>query len=180
MARKLSFDRTLFIAGIGLALFGLVMIYSASAPLAMERHQTSYHFLMRQVLAFAIGLCGMAVAMNLDYRSLLQRPVVMLAVGGSALLLAAVLFVDRTHAVHRWFKVGRIQVQTSEIAKIAVVMCLAAQMAKHESRVDDLIRSLLPIGVVVLPLAGLVYLEPDLGTATLYVMLAGALLFLGG
>jgi cell division protein FtsW len=180
MARKLSFDRPLFIVGIGLALFGLVMIYSASAPLAMERHQTSYHFLMRQALAFAIGLCGMAVAMNLDYRTLLKRPVVMLAVGGSALLLGAVLFVDRTHAVHRWFKVGPIQVQPSEIAKIAVVMFLAAQMAKHEHRVDDLIKSLLPIGVVVLPLAGLVYLEPDLGTATLYVMLAGALLFLGG
>ena len=180
MARKLSFDRPLFIVGIGLALFGLVMIFSASAPLAMERHQTPYHFLMRQMMAFAIGLGGMAVAMNLDYRSLLKRPAVALAVGGSALLLVAVLFVDRTHQVHRWFKVGPIQVQPSEIAKIAVVLFLASQMAKHENKVNDFTRSLLPIAVVILPLAFLVFREPDLGTATLYVLLTGAVLFLAG
>ena len=180
MARKLSFDRPLFIVGIGLALFGLVMIFSASAPLAMERHQTPYHFLMRQTLAFAIGLAGMAAAMNMDYRSLLKRPVVALAVGGAAALLAGVLLVDRTHQVHRWFKVGPIQVQPSEIAKIAVVLFLAAQMSKHENRVDDVVRSILPTAVVVLPLAALVYLEPDLGTAAIYVMLAVMLLFLAG
>jgi cell division protein FtsW len=180
MARKLAFDRPLFIAGMGLALFGLVMIFSASAPLAMERHQTPYHFLMRQMLAFAIGLGGMAVAMNLDYRSLLRREVVAVAVGGSLLLLAGVLVVDRTHQVHRWFKVGPIQVQPSEIAKLAVVLFLAAQMAKHENKVNDFGRSLLPTAVVIGPLACLVYLEPDLGTAALYVILTGILLFLAG
>jgi cell division protein FtsW len=180
MARKLAFDRPLFVAGLGLALFGLVMIFSASAPLAMERHQTPYHFLMRQMLAFFIGLVGMAVAMHLDYRSLLRREVVACAVGGSLLLLAGVLVVDRTHMVHRWFKVGPIQVQPSEIAKLAVVLFLAAQMAKHENKVNDFTRSLLPTAVVILPLACLVFLEPDLGTATLYVLLTGILLFLAG
>jgi cell division protein FtsW len=180
MARKLAFDRPLFVTGMGLALFGLVMIFSASAPLAMERHQSASHFLMRQLLAFAIGLAGMAVAMNLDYRQLLRRPVVALAIGGSMLLLAGVLVVDRTHQVHRWFKVGPIQVQPSEIAKLALVLFLAAQMAKHENKVNEFTRSLLPTAVVVLPLAALVYLEPDLGTAFLYVSLTGILLFLAG
>jgi cell division protein FtsW len=180
VARKLTFDRPLFVVGIGLALFGLVMIFSASAPLAMERHQTPYHFLMRQMLAFAIGIAGMAMAMNVDYRSLLKRPVVGLAIGGAALLLAGVLVVDRTHQVHRSFKVGPIQVQPSELAKLAIVLFLAAQMAKHENKVNDIARSILPTAVVVLPLAGLVYLEPDLGTAALYVILTGILLFLAG
>jgi cell division protein FtsW len=180
MARKLAFDRTLFIAGMGLALFGLVMIFSASAPLAMERHLSAYHFLMRQMLAFAIGLAGMAVAMNIDYRMLLRREFVAAAVGGSMLLLCGVLVVDRTHAVHRWFKVGPIQVQPSEIAKLAVVLFLAAQMAKHENKVNDFARSLLPTAIVILPLAALVVLEPDLGTAVLYFTLTGMLLFLAG
>jgi len=180
MARKLAFDRTLFIVGMGLALFGLVMIFSASAPLAMERHQSAYHFLMRQMLAFAIGLGGMAVAMHIDYRTLLRREYVAMAVGGSLLLLAGVLVVDRTHQVHRWFKVGPIQVQPSEIAKLAVVLFLAAHMAKHENRVNDFFKSLLPAAVVIGPLAALVVLEPDLGTAVLYASLTGALLFLAG
>lgn len=180
MARKLAFDKTLFATGIGLTLFGLVMIFSASAPLSMENYRSPYHFLVRQVAACVIGLVGMAVAMSVDYRTLLSRPVVVSALVISTTLLAGVLLADRTHAVHRWIKLGPIQIQPSEIAKIALVLYLAYQLARREDRVNDPMQSLLPIGVVVGPLALLVFLEPDLGTATLYVLLTGLLLFLGG
>jgi len=180
MARKLAFDKTLFATGSGLTLFGLVMIFSASAPLAMQNYHNPYHFLTRQLLAWGIGLGGMAIAMNLDYRRLLQRPVVITALLFSTLLLAGVLVADRTHQVHRWIRVGPIQVQPSEIAKIALVLYLAYQVARREDRINDPLHTLLPIGVVVGQLALLVYLEPDLGTAALYVLLAGLLLFLSG
>src|SRR5262245_27074781 len=136
MARKLAFDKPLFVVGVGLAVFGLVMIFSASAPVALQRFHTPYHFLLRQSLACLIGLAGMALAMSLDYRALLQRPVVALSLGTSALLLAAVLLVDRTHQVHRWFKVGGLQVQPSEIAKLALVLYLASLLARREDRVN--------------------------------------------
>jgi cell division protein FtsW len=156
------------------------MIFSASGPLAMENYKNSYHFLIRQAAAFVLGLAGMGVAMNLDYRELLKRPVVMAALGASTLLLAGVLVADRAHMVHRWIRLGPIQVQPSEIAKIALVLYLAYQMARREDEVNDVLRTILPIGVVVGQLAVLVYLEPDLGTATLYAMLAGVVLFLAG
>ena len=180
MARKLAFDKTLFATGIGLTLFGLVMIFSASAPLAMARYHHPYHFLMRQLLACAIGLGGMAVAMHLDHRKLLGRPVMFTALALSTLLLAVVLVADRTHQVHRWIKLGPIQVQPSEIAKIALILYLASMLSRREDRINDWRHTLLPIGVVVGQLALLVYLEPDLGTAALYAMLTGLLLFLGG
>jgi cell division protein FtsW len=180
MARKLAFDKTLFATGIGLTLFGLVMIFSASAPLAMENYGHPYHFLMRQILACAIGLGGMAITMHVDYRNLLGRPVMFTALALSSLLLAVVLVADRTHQVHRWIKVGPIQVQPSEIAKIALILYLASLLARREDRINDLAHTLLPIGVVVGQMALLVYLEPDLGTAALYVLLAGLLLFLAG
>ena len=180
MARKLAFDKTLFATGIGMTLFGLVMIFSASAPLAMENYRTPYHFLLRQLLAFGLGLAGLLVAMNLDYRHLLRRPVVIAALVTASLLLAGVLVADQTHQVHRWYKLGPIQIQPSEIAKIALVLYLAYQVARREDRVNDPWHTLLPIGIVVGQLAFLVYLEPDLGTATLYVALAGLLLFLAG
>jgi cell division protein FtsW len=180
MARKLAFDKTLFVAGIGVTLFGLVMIFSASAPLSMQNYHNSYHFLLRQLLAGAIGLIGMGIAMNVDYRKLLTRPVVGVALAAATVLLAGVLFADRAHQVHRWIRIGPLQLQPSEIAKIALVLYLAYQVARNEDRVNDPLHTLLPIGVVVGQLALLVYLEPDLGTATLYVLLSGLLLFLAG
>src|SRR5258705_2871836 len=95
MARKLAFDRPLFVTGIGLALFGLVMIFSASGPLSMENYGGPYHFLVRQAAAFVIGLLGMGVAMNVDYRSLLKRPVVITAVAVRNPPLAPVLVAHR-------------------------------------------------------------------------------------
>jgi len=180
MARKLAFDKILFFTCVGLAIAGLVMIFSASAPLAMKKFNTPYYFLIRQSAACAIGLCGMAVAMHIDYRRLLTRPVVATALAGSLLLLAGVLVADRAHMVHRWIKVGPIQVQPSEIAKIALVLFLAYQVARREDKVNDLLKTVLPIGVVVGNLALLVYLEPDLGTAALYVILTFIVLFLAG
>ncbi|HEX9426648.1 MAG TPA: putative lipid II flippase FtsW [Candidatus Polarisedimenticolia bacterium] len=180
MARKLAFDKMLFAIGIGLALFGLVMIYSASAVVAMERFGSPHYFLMRQAIAMAIGLGGMFAAMHVDYRRLLTRPMVYLALLVSTGLLILVLAADQSHQVHRWLKVGMFQVQPSEIAKLALVLYLAYQLADKESKINDLLGTVLPCAVVVGQLAFLVYLEPDMGTAALYLMLLILLLFLAG
>jgi cell division protein FtsW len=180
MGRKLAFDRTLFGVGIGLALFGLVMIYSSSAAIAMERYGSPHYFLVRQSLALLLGLGGLGLAMHFDYRRLLKRPAVYLAIGVSILLLGLVLFTDQPNQVHRWFHLGPIQVQPSEIAKLALVLYLASQLARKEGRVNDLTGTVLPCSIVVGQLALLVYMEPDMGTAVLYVTLAIMLLFLAG
>jgi cell division protein FtsW len=180
VARKIAVDKTLFGVGTGLTLFGLVMIYSASAVIALERYGSAHYFLARQALAAALGVAAMSVAMRVDYRILLRKPVVYLVLLVSTVLLLAVLIADRTHQVHRWIKVGPVQIQPSEIAKLALVLYLAYQIARRENKVNDVLGTLVPCAVVVAQMALLVYLEPDLGTATLYVLLALALLFLAG
>src|SRR5712692_10180503 len=109
MARKLAFDKTLFGAGVGLALFGLVMIYSASAVIALERFGSAHYFLLRQALALGVGLVAMFIAMHVDYRRLLKRPIVYLALLASTVLLIVVLAADQSHQVHRWLKLGPFQ-----------------------------------------------------------------------
>lgn len=180
MARKLAFDKMLFAVGIGLALFGLVMIYSASAVVAMERFGSPHYFLVRQAIAMIIGLGGMFAAMQIDYRRLLARPLVYLALLVSTGLLILVLAADQSHQVHRWLKLGMFQLQPSEVAKLALVLYLAYQLASKESKVNDLVGTVIPCAVVVGQLAFLVYLEPDMGTASLYVVLLILLLFLAG
>jgi cell division protein FtsW len=180
MARKLAYDRTLFAVGVGLTLFGLVMIYSASAVIAMEKHGAPHHFLLRQALAAALGLGGMLAVMRLDYRRLLRRPAVYLGIVASTGLLILALAADDTHQVHRWIRLGPLNVQPSEIAKLALVVFLAHQLARKEDRVNDLAATVLPCAVVVGQLAFLVYLQPDLGTAAIYVAILLVLLFLAG
>lgn len=180
MARKLAFDKTLFGAGVGLTLFGLVMIYSASAVVAMERFGSPHHFLIKQACAAALGLCGMAVAMHLDYRRLLKRPAVYLGLLVSTVLLLVALASDRSNQVHRWIAFGPIQVQPSEIAKLPIALFLAYLMARKESTIDNLAGTIVPCAVVIGQLAFLVYLQPDLGTAAIYVLLSIVVLFLAG
>src|SRR5437879_3033822 len=105
-----------------------VMRIVVSAVLAFQRFASAPHFLVRQTAAAAIGITGMFVAMHVDYRRLLKKPVVYLALLTSTLLLIGVLIADRTHQVHRWIKLGPIQIQPSEIAKIALVLYLAYQI----------------------------------------------------
>ncbi|MCZ6695372.1 MAG: putative lipid II flippase FtsW [Acidobacteria bacterium] len=180
MGRKLAFDKTLFVVGVSLPLFGLVMIYSASAVIAMEQFGSPHHFLFRQGFALLIGLAAMGIAMHTDYRKLLERPSVYLVLLVSTALLVYVLFAEPHQGVHRWIRLGPIQIQPSEIAKLALVMYLAYQLARREKHVNDLGRTVLPCAVMVGQLALLVYLEPDLGTAGLYALLAIIMLFLAG
>jgi cell division protein FtsW len=180
MARKLAFDRPLFVTGVGLTLFGLVMIYSASAVIAMERYGSPHHFLVKQAVAAVIGLVGMGIAMQVDYRRLLTRPFVSLALVASVALLVAVLVTDTAHPVRRWIEVGPIQVQPSEIAKLSLVLFLACLIRRKEGTINDLAGSIAPCAVIVGQLALLVYLQPDLGTAAVYVAVTIVLLFLAG
>ncbi len=180
MARKMAVDKSLFLAGIGLTLFGLVMIYSASSVIALERYGSAHHFLLRQVAAAAIGLTGMSIAMRVDYRKLLSGPITYAAVGFSTLLLSIVLLMPSINNVHRWIRIGPVQIQPSEFAKIALLLYLAYRLGQRENKVNDTAGTLLPIALVIGHLAFLVYLGPDLGTAGIYVMLALILLFLAG
>ncbi|OLD65125.1 MAG: cell division protein FtsW [Acidobacteria bacterium 13_1_40CM_2_68_10] len=180
MARKLAFDKTLFGVGIGLTLFGLVMIYSASAVIALERFGNAHLFLVKQAIAAALGIGGMIVAMHVDYRRLLKRPVVYFGILASTVLLIVALASDRAHQVHRWIVLGPVQIQPSEIGKLALILFLAYLMARKEARVNDVVGTIIPCAVVVGQLALLVYLQPDLGTAAIYVLLAIVLLFLAG
>ena len=180
MARKLAFDKTLFGVGIGLTVFGLVMVYSSSAVIAMQRYGSAHHFLVRQICAAVIGIVGMSVAMHIDYRRLLRQPSVYLAVVLSTVALGAVLFVEETHHVHRWFKVGPIQMQPSEFAKLSLLLYLAYQLARKENRINDPVGTIAPLCVVVGQFALLVYLGSDLGTAGLYMALAVMMMFLAG
>lgn len=179
MARKLAFDRVLFATVVLLVGLGLVMVYSASAAIARAQGAAANPFLVKQAIAALVGFAAMAVAMHVDYRRLREPAVAYFLLGGALALLAAVLFGPELNATRRWFHFGHFSLQPAELAKLALVPFIAFQLDRKLDRVNSR-ELLLPVAVATGAMAGLIVLQPDLGTAVLLVATAAAMLFLGG
>jgi cell division protein FtsW len=179
MAKKLAFDKLLFTTVVLLVGLGLLMVYSASAALARDRAAGWNPFLFRQSLAAAVGLVAMLAAMHFDYRRLRRPAAVYLLLGGTLALLVGVLFAPELNHTRRWFFVGGLSVQPSELAKLALVVFLAYQIARKAGQVNGR-EALLPCVVAGGLVALLVLLQPDLGTALLLGATVLLMLFLAG
>ncbi len=179
MPPKLAPDKILFSIPVILSLFGIVMIYSASAVLSMEHYGTPYHYLGKQLAALAGGFALMIWAMRFDYRRLRSRWFILGSLAGVAALLMLAL-VTPSGSVRRWISLGFFSFQPSELAKPVLVLFLASFLDKRAEEINDWRRTLLPCAVVVGSIAFLVYLQPDLGTAAAICLSAGILLYLAG
>jgi cell division protein FtsW len=180
MARKLKSDKLLFTATLVLVCTGVVMVYSASAVWAMERADDQYLFLFKQLTWAVIGLCLLPVLMRIDYRTYREPVVIWTALAIVGLLLVAVLFGRPVKGATRWLNVGGLGIQPSELAKIAVVIFVAALLERRMDRVNEPSHALLPIALVVGGAVGLILLQPDLGTAVAILAIAGIMIFAAG
>src|ERR1700683_3100655 len=106
----------------------------------------------------------MFLLMNTDYRELRQPRVIFTGLSLTTVLLIAVFFLDRSHATHRWIRLGPLSLQPSEIAKLVVIFYLAwfleIRCAPRGAGINDLRRTLLPALGTVLLVGVLVYKEP--------------------
>src|SRR5688500_14748449 len=180
MARKLKSDKLLFVATLLLVCTGVVMVYSASAVMAMERWQQPYLFLVKQLAWAVMGLAVMPIIMRIDYRNYRQPAVIWVGLAVAGLTLVAVLFGPSRNGATRWLAIGPLGIQPSELAKITIIIFMAALLERRMDRIDDLKYSLLPIGVVLGAIVGLILLEPDLGTAICVVTIAAVMVFSAG
>jgi len=180
MARKLQSDKILFGTVVALALFGALMVFSASAVVATEKFGSSTYFLIRQLAWAGAGFAALVVMMYSDYRRLASPLVVFPALALQLVLLVVVLFAERSHNTHRWLHLGPASLQPSEFAKIVLVLFLAYFLEQRAGKVNDLEHTLLPIGLVSGVSMALVVVEPDFGTALAIAMIVAAMLFVAG
>jgi cell division protein FtsW len=180
MARKLSSDKLLFTITITMVMFGLVMIYSASAVLAMETHGSPFYYVLRQILWCGIGLGAMVLIMNIPYRKWNHRFLIYGLLAASIALLVLVLFAPAVAHVHRWFRLGPVSVQPAELAKFPLILFLAHHLSRKQGQIESFFQTLFPALLVSGQMAFLVVLEPDLGTAIMFVGITVVLLFLAG
>jgi cell division protein FtsW len=180
MARKLKSDKLLFSATLLLVCASVVMVYSASAVVALDRYHQPNLFLFKQATWALIGLALMPIAMRVDYRIYKQPAVIWTMLALVTLALIGVLFGPRINGAKRWFGVAGVGVQPSELAKVVVIFFVAAILERRMERIDEVTYSLLPVGVVVGLIVGLVLLQPDLGTAVSILAIAAVMVFAAG
>jgi cell division protein FtsW len=181
MPRKLQPDMWLLGVAVLLLSIGVVMVYSASAIVAADRFHDPYLFLRKQLFWALLGAACLLAALRLDYRRLESLGVPILVVAAVLLLLVLVPpFAQPINGTRRWLRLGPVSFQPVELAKLALVIYLAAFIARRRDELGDLRRGfLLPLGVAA-GLAALVLAEPDLGNCLTLIAVALALLFLAG
>ena len=180
MARKLQSDKWLFLATLALICASVVMVYSASALVALERYQQPYLFVTRQLMWAAVGVAVLSIVMRIDYRAYRNDRLVWLLLAVVGLMLVAVLFARPINGTRRWFGVGGFGIQPSELAKLAAILFTALVLERRRHRIDEVQYSLLPIGLIVGGLVGLILLEPDFGTAVSLLAVIAVMVFAAG
>ena len=180
MARKLAPDKWLFAATVGLALFGVVMVYSASAMLAQKENANQFHYVVKQGVWVAIGFVVMLLMMQFNYQQLKSRRVVYALLFVSTITLLSVFAFSSTNGAHRWIKLPWFSIQPSEVSKLTLVIFLAYFLEKRAGEEGDFWRTFIPCGIVTGWFAVLTVIEPDLGTALMLALIFAVVIYTAG
>ncbi len=180
MAKKLTPDRFLFLVTLALVGFGVAMVFSSSAIMAKEKFGDPNYFAFKQLVSAMLGLAVMFIVMKVDYHLYSRPAIVFSTLAIVVALLVFVIFLAASANTHRWIQLPGFNIQPSELAKLALIFFLAYFLEKRNGKVNDITFTLVPIGVIVAILAGLIVLQPDLGTAVSLLVVSVTLLFVAG
>ncbi|NJM52598.1 MAG: putative lipid II flippase FtsW [Blastocatellia bacterium] len=186
MAKKLRIDWFMFAIAAGLALFGSVMVYSASAMISLKETAnnpdgpTQFQYFFKQVGFTVVGLIVMYIASKVDYRIFNNKLIVYGLVGITILLLVVVLGFPAINGARRWIRVPGFSLQPSEIAKVVLPIFLAYFLTKNEKTVGEVKETVLPCLLILGAMGGLIMLEPDLGTTIVLCAIFVAVYFAAG
>lgn len=162
-----------------LVLFGLVMVLSSSSLVALEETRSTWAYATRQALWAALGVAGLCAARSGGRTTGRRWCRVGLGVV-VALLLAVLATGPEINGARRWIGVGPVQVQPSELAKLAVILFVADLLARRSREVHDPRRTLWPVMGVLGGVAALILLQPNLGTTLVIAAIVMAMLHAAG
>jgi rod shape determining protein RodA len=160
------FDYVLTLAALALVGLGLALIYSGSIRSYTGPVASFSNPVAKQVIFAFVGIVAMLLVSKLDYHYLTHYSWVFY-VTGLVSLVAVLVVGDAAGGSTRWFDLGPIQLQPSEFAKLATILTLSRFFSEHGGDAKDL-RTLLISLLIVAPMMGLVFIEPDLGTSLVF------------
>jgi cell division protein FtsW len=162
MQQKLQVDKWLFSATVGLALFGVVMVYSASAIIAVQENHSQFHYVVKQGIWTLIGFGAMFVAMRFNYQQLNRRWIVYGLLLLTIFLLVGVFAFPPVNGARRWIKFSGFSAQPSELAKLSLAIFVAYVIERRAGVEGSFWRTFVPCMLALAIFAGLVAKETDL------------------
>ncbi|MBI2355639.1 MAG: putative lipid II flippase FtsW [Candidatus Doudnabacteria bacterium] len=175
-------DYVLLITALILLGFGLLVVSSASTVLSFERFGNNYYYFLRQLMFGAVpGLILMYLFSRIDYHYWQKIAPLLVLVGIGLLLIVLVPGVGpEVGGARRWIDFGFFLFQPAEFVKLATVLYLASWFDKRKHHARDLYYGFLPSLAITGLLAGLIMLEPDIGTMLVLAAITASMFFIGG
>ncbi len=138
------------------------------------------HFLYKQLAWAILGMIVLSVAMRVDYRFYRQPALIWSALIVCFVLLVGVLFTRHINGTSRWFSLGPVSFQPSELTKLTLTIFTAALLERRMHRVNEVGYALMPIGIATGILVLLILIEPDFGTSVAILGIIVAIIFAAG
>jgi cell division protein FtsW len=177
--RRPEADRWLLLITVLLVATGLVFVLSASQALAYVQHLTALYYFQRQLVSVGLGGAVMLVLMRVDYHRL--RPLLLPGTVAVTILLVLVPLAGvQVNGARRWFAIGPLVIQPTEMAKLAFGLFMSAWVVKRGEQLRELREGFVPFVVLLGGALGLVILERDLGTALVVAAILVATFVAGG
>lgn len=160
---------------------GLIMVASSSVAIADNLHSNSFYYFWRQLISAIIGIFAGFLIVKIPLSISQKLSVFFIFIALVFLVVVLVPGVGReVNGSMRWIGMGPISIQSSEIAKICLIIYLAGYMVRHEDKLRSSFSGFIHPVVVVTLVSGLLLLEPDYGSAVVLFATALGMMFMGG
>ena len=181
IGRRTGLFLVLFLASMSLVMLGLVMALSATAAPSLSGTDSAWSLFKSQAMWLGVGVLALLVLLRIDYHH--WKRLAPMGFGASVLLLALTAIPSvglSANGARRWLGVGPVVFQPSEMAKIAFVVFVADLLSRPDRHMEDTRATLQPVLLLTGGMAGLLMLQPHLGTTVLIVGVALTMLYFAG
>jgi len=180
---KKRFDQPLLWSVIALIVIGTIMLYSSSTAvsLAKTNGQTDTYYIIAHLKRLIIGIMALGIFMVFDYRKLKFLAPFLIVIAITLLVYTKVWYwINGVSSPGRWLFLGSFSLQTSDIARIALIIYLASFMAKKKHQIHDFYTGFFPPLLITAILVGLIMAQPDFSTAIMLCIIGTMMMFIGG
>ena len=176
-----GFDYPLFTIVIVMLAFGIVMMFSASYATAYTSTGDSLYYVKKQAVFAIIGIIAMLVLSAIDYHFFAKKPVILLSVSASVLLMGLVKVMGTTQGgAERWLDVGGITFQPSEILKFTLIILFAYLTEKRIAKLREFRHGFLPFAFALVVACGLLMIQPHLSATIIVFTIGFTMMYVAG
>jgi cell division protein FtsW len=170
---------TVFFASFSLILIGLIVVMSASSTYSAVKFESSFHLFNSHLSRVVLGLLMMTVFSFIPYEwyKKISKSSIMIIVG---VLIFTLIFAPQVKGAGRWLNLGLITIQPADIAKLILIVHLAYLLEKKKDDIHDFKNGFMFLFIWVIIIAGLIFIQPNVSTAALIVIISLTMLYVGG